>query len=203
MNHEQIDERQSLTDAERAEFAEHQAPLHPEIWVGAAADYDGERRYGAWLDAAQDEKDLTASIGLVLERTPDPERRSGASSMFAASVIGDQTASPVLPTVVQIALGVVEHGLPYSALVQAVGAESLGARPDRFNLSFLGGWPSMEHFAEQVAAESGWYEHLSRLPKTMHHYVRLDLGRWPARARRDLTVVDHPDGVWVFDPRMW
>ncbi|PZS28283.1 MAG: hypothetical protein DLM58_17285 [Pseudonocardiales bacterium] len=203
MNHEQIDERQLVSDPDGSELGEQEATLRPEIWVGAAADYEGERRYGAWLDAAQDEKALTAGIGVVLERTPNPGGQEWG--IFDLRGFGywqpDRTYS--LPTVVQIALGIVQHGLPYSALVQAVGAESLGARPDRFNQSFLGGWPSMEHFAEQVAAESGWYAHVARLPQTMRPYVQLDLTRLARDARRELTVVDHPDGVWVFDPRVW
>jgi antirestriction protein len=203
MNHEQTVDRRAPPRGDQPELVEQDRALHPEIWVGAVADYEGERRYGAWLDATQDETELTAGIREVLERTPDPGGQEWGIFDTRGFGYWQPDRKYGLPTVVQVALGIVEHGLPYSALVQAVGAESLGARPDRFDGSFLGDWPSMKHFAEQVAAESGWYEHVSRLPENMRPYVRLDTARLARDARRDLTVVERPDGVWVFDPRVW
>lgn len=104
---------------------------------------------------------------------------------------------------VRIARGIAYYGLPYSALVNVVGAESQAARTDRFEESYLGDWPNLNAFVNHFAADAGWHRRLDQLPESMQPFVHLDLDMLARAARRDLTTVEHPNGLWVFQPRNW
>jgi hypothetical protein len=182
---------------------ERELVLHPHIWVGPRADYEAERRYGAWIDAAQPEPDVSVAINNVLDQTPDG--LSVEWGIYDVRDFGRWLPAPedALTDVLRVARGIVEHGAPYGALAAVVGADSLAAQPERFAQSFLGSWPSMEAFVTQVAVESGWHEYLKRLPSSMRPYIGIDVASLAAAAAQELTVVNHDAGVWVYDPRVW
>jgi hypothetical protein len=177
--------------------------LQPEIWVGATSDYDGERRYGGWLDAAQDTGALHEQIRAIIDRTPDPLRQSWHIQDVRGFGWWHPERRYGLPTVNRIARGIAYYGAPYSALVDLVGAESPAAGSERFEDSYLGDWPTMRSFVEQFAEQAGWQRRLQQLPEGMRPYVDLDFDRMIRIARRDLAVVEHSSGLWVFQPRNW
>ena len=190
--------------AEQLDQPESPTGLRPEAWVGTAADYAAGQRYGAWIGMARPEPDVIADVKAVLEHTPDA---LGATwGMFAARGFGYWTPSPIdsLRAVNRAARNIAELGLPYSALVAAVGPDSLAISPDRYRHSFVGEFASRRAFAEQVAADSGWYDRLRDLPRTMQGFVHIDVDALIGEAERELTIVDiHEGGIWVYDPRVW
>jgi antirestriction protein len=197
----QLQENDPTINAEPGEAES--AIQRPEIWVGAAEDYQGERRYGDWIDAAAEPTELMTNIRTILERTPDPGRQRWSIYDLRGFGGWEPDDRQGLPTVSMVARGIAVHGLAYSALVKLVSADTLAARPDRFRLSFVGDWPSLQAFAASFVEESGWNERLERLPDSMRPYVRLDVNRLIRDAKRELSIVDHETGIWVFDPRCW
>jgi hypothetical protein len=183
--------------------AEEEQPSAPEIWVGSAEDYSGERRYGQWINAAAEPKELVTRIRTILETTPEAGSQTWGIYDLRGFGGWEPETTQGLPTVAMVARGVAAHGLAYSALVKVVGADSLAAQPERFRLSFVGEWPSLDDFAITVIEESGWNERLDRLPDNLRRYVRIDTKLLIRDAKRELAVVAHDAGIWVFDPRNW
>lgn len=176
---------------------------HPALWIGTASDYGGERRYGGWVRAAQPARELFADIRDIIDRTPD-----GLGQHWRVWELRDYgpwrpTEHDGLPTMVEVAHGIARFGLAYSGLVAAIGADHRGAAIERFPQTYLGSWPSIDAFADSLIRDSGWHEHLARLPDSMRDFVRIDTRKLIRAARRELTIVDHSEGVWVYDPRIW
>lgn len=177
--------------------------LHPEVWIGRRTDYDGERANGGWVSVARREPEVLADVRAIIGRTPAD--LGDAWGMFEARGFGmwQPTGQERLSTVMAIARRIVEFGPPYSALVAAVGPDSLAIQGDRYQVSYIGAWPSLRDFVSQVAIDSGWYERLAELPGSMRAFVTVDFDALMQQAAADLTIVPHPEGIWVFDPRVW
>lgn len=206
MEHQELLEHGPVAKIESVGLDEPEQPaghIHPEVWIGTRSDYEGERRHGGWIDVARREPEVLADIRVVVDGTPGDLGQ--AWGMFDARGFGywQPTGEDRLATVMAAARHIVQFGLPYSALVAAVGPDSLAVQSDRYQLSYVGDWPSLREFANQVATDSGWYERLSELPRGMQPYVSIDLDGLMEEAERQLTVIEHNDGVWVFDPRVW
>lgn len=175
----------------------------PEVWIGTADDYAGTREYGGWIDAGRPVRDVMRDIGQIIDRTPDAMARRWSVHAVRNFGIWQPSDRDGLRDVITVAQGIRLYGPPYSGLVAAVGPDSPAARFERFAQSYLGAWSSVADFAEQVVSECGWRESLASLPKTLQDFVSIDMKKLVREIRRDLTVVDHPDGIWVYDPRLW
>ncbi|WP_375477502.1 antirestriction protein ArdA [uncultured Jatrophihabitans sp.] len=175
----------------------------PEIWVGSLEDYTDGQRYGAWLDAGQRTPDIVAQIRAIVDRTPDALGKRWRVCDLRGFGGWQPAEHEGLRQVLDVARGIAIHGQAYGALAARLGADSNAVRLDNYPKSYIGGWPSLTDFVATVARESGWYEQLDRLPTGVRPYVRFDLDALAAAAQQELTVIDHPDGVWVYDPRLW
>jgi hypothetical protein len=173
------------------------------IWIGSQADYQGERQHGGWVDARQPTRQVLHDIRDIIDRTPNGLQQQWGIHELRGFGAWHPVESDGLPIVLQVARGIQCFGAPYSGLVAAVGADARAAELHRFPQSYLGDWPSLLAFVEQVATDSGWHQHLARLPASMRDFVRLDYRKLAREAKHELTIVDHPDGIWVYDPRRW
>jgi hypothetical protein len=175
----------------------------PEIWVGTADDYAGGREHGGWVDASRLVPEVMRSIATLIDRTPNGLGKRWAVHEVRNFGVWQPSGKDRLRDFMTVGQGIRIFGPPYSGLVSAVGVDSTAARFDRFRQSYLGSWPGLPEFTEQVVADSGWYEALDELPRTLRPFVMLDTKRLQREIRRDLTVVEHPAGIWVYDPRIW
>lgn len=199
---EQLDTAQPETTNSEPTAAELAPPQIPEIWVSTPTDAD-ERRFGAWINAAQRPRDVVNDIHSVLKRAPPGHANQWRIFELRGFGGWQPTEHDGLPTVLEVARGVYHHGPAYGALAARLGADSAALQPDKYAQSFVGDWPSLQAFAERLAEESGWHEQLARLPSSMRRYVRIDLPRLMHDTVRELTVIEHEGGIWVYDPRRW
>jgi Antirestriction protein (ArdA) len=200
--------RASPTDeATAGELAPDQfeTPQHPrpEMWIGTTDDYAGAKRYGDWIDAGERTRYVFAAIRNVIERTPDALGKRWRICELRGFGGWQPGEGEGLETALNVGRGVARHGPAFGALTARLGADSKALTPERYPQSYLGSWPSLRAFVETVVRDSGWHEQLAALPATMQPFVRLDLRKVAAVARRDLTIIEHDAGVWVYDPRIW
>lgn len=102
-----------------------------------------------------------------------------------------------------VAVGIAEHGPVYGSLVGRVGIEVMLAEPEGYERALVGRWPDRRSFLRELAADSGFAEHLETLPGRIRPYVRIDYRRLAADVRRELFVIRDDEAVVVFDPRVW
>jgi len=194
---------ETKSPAATAEIVAEQLRQPPEIWIGTADDYNAERQFGGWVAAGQLPEDLNADIRRVVDRTPPDLSADWAVHELRGFGLWEPGGNDDLEAINKVARGILQHGLAYAGLVAAVGADSIAAEPARFHSSYVGEWPSTTAFATDFVHESGWMARLQRLPESMQPFIMVDLERLIEVAQRDLTVVEHLDGIWVFDPRRW
>jgi hypothetical protein len=207
MTHEQAArhiETQTLdTSDDEAPRDEQATDERPRVWVGPERDYIGARQYGEWVDATADPLDVFATIRAIIDRTPD----AGAQrwSVFDISGFGPWQPGPVhgLADALHVARGIAQFGLPYAGLASAVGIYHRSTRWDRFPQVYLGNWPTLPAFANHFLTESGWDGWLRRLPDAMQPYIRIEMDHLMRDMRRELRIVEHQEGIWVYDPRRW
>ena len=196
-------EKQQLVAEPAKPEAEPQQPVRPEIWIGSAADFAGDQSYGDWVDPAQLPADLFADIRKIVDRTPDRAQASWGVHDLRGFGSWQPSEQDALPAYVLVARGIREHGLAFAALAKLVGADSPAVDPARFRLSFVGEYASVPDFVRQFAAETGLHDYFNRLPVAVRPFFKIDYAAIWHEARKELDVVQHERGFWVFDPRRW
>src|SRR5579875_1668869 len=140
-----MEREQDVHDESAIERGEAEQPV-PEIWVGTAEDYATERRYGDWLDATQRLPDIISAVKGIMDRTPDALGKDWKVCDLRGFVGWTPAEGEGLLTVLAVARGIAIHGPAYGALVARLGADSLAVRGDKYPLSYLGRWVSVDQF---------------------------------------------------------
>jgi antirestriction protein len=182
---------------------EEERRAQPRIYVASLTDYNEGRLYGAWLDAAQNEKELARCIQEMLARSPSPGAEEWAIhdyEGFGALCLGEFES---LASVARLAKGIAEHGPAFAAWAAHVGSDSEAL--DEFDDAYLGEWESAAEFAEEMLADAGEVEALMRaVPEHLAPYVQIDYAGFAQGlvAGGELATLENPDGgVYVF--RIW
>ena len=177
--------------------------VHPEprIYVASLADYNNGRLHGDWIEAAQDPEDLAAEIHSMLRRSPIPGAEEYAIHDYEG--FGPLRISEYegLETISRIATGIATHGEAYAALATIVGTDHEDAL-GRFEDHYLGQYETVEAFARHIADELGYEDELQKLPEHLQPYVSIDYAAVARDMEMELHVVEHDDGVWLFDTRL-
>ncbi len=191
----------STTGNERHEALD-QAP--PRIYVASLADYVAGELHGEWIDATQDIEDIRCAIDGMLAR-PRTNSRAEEYAIHDTDGFGAYRVGEYEPIerVAAVARGIVEHGPAFAAWAAECDGDL--ARLADFDDAYLGNYDSTTDYAEQLADDIG-LQHLidEHIPDSLQAYVTVDTA---ALARDlelggDITTVEHPHGVWIFDPRM-
>jgi antirestriction protein len=182
---------------------EEERRAQPRVYVASLTDYNEGRLYGAWLDAAQDEKELARCIQEMLARSPSPGAEEWAIhdyEGFGALRLGEFES---LASVARLAKGIDEHGPAFAAWAAHVGTDS--DELDEFADAYLGEWESAAEFAEEMLADAGEIEALMRAaPEQLAPYVQIDYAGFARDlvAGGELATLENPDGgLFVF--RIW
>jgi hypothetical protein len=195
--------QESAQEAAEAPPETESAVERPAMWIGTADDYQGPRQHGGWVEAARPIREVMTEIRDVIERTPDGLGQRWDIHELRGFGVWLRTPDDGLDTVLEVARGIGLYGVAFSGLVARLGVNSQAASLDRFRQAFVGEWPSEEAFIEQLITDSGWYEHLRGLPTELRAHIRFDTRKLLREVKRDLTIVGHADGIWVYDPRWW
>ncbi len=180
---------------------EHEArPTPPRIYVASLSDYNNGALHGTWIDATQDADDIHAEIGEMLAAS----RMSNAEEYaihdhegFASFPLGEYET---IDTVTRVAQGITEHGPAYAHWAQIVGTQDT-ERLDQFDQHYLGTWPTMADYAEDLLEDMGITSE-SICASWLSSYVKIDyegLGR-DLGTELDVAIDRAVDIVHVFEP---
>jgi antirestriction protein len=172
----------------------------PRIYVASLADYNAGRLYGSWLNADQDAESLEAAIAVMLEHSPIPGAEEWAIHDFDGFGIAWLSEYESLGQISKVACGIAEHGQSFGAWAAVCGNDEEAL--DRFQDVYLGSWPSLEDYAEELLGDIGLDEPEKRVPEWIRPYVTFDLSGFARDLELggDVISVKAPDGsVWVFD----
>lgn len=193
-------------DAEQPATPEASGDVVPRIWVGSLLDYNDGRLSGAWLDATSGEEALRESIASILASSPTAQATGEVAEewgIFDSEGFGHYRVDAYgdLAEVVAVARGITAHGRAFAAWADLVGS-GVELTDTAFQESFLGHYPSLRAWGEQVMDDLGLPQRVEELlPGDIARYVQVDGGAWARDAlfSGDIAVVQNPDGgCWVF-----
>lgn len=175
------------------------ATLQPRIYVASLADDNAGRLYGAWLDAARSESELSDDIDQLLARSGGPAAEDWA--IHDVEGFGrlrlDEHAD--LATVSRLASGIAQYGEAFAAL--AAGRGEADATSDAFERHYRGTWDSIVAYADELLADLGAEEYLRDVPDWLRPYVRIDADAFARDLELggDIYAAPIADGVAVSD----
>jgi antirestriction protein len=195
-------EYEAFQAAIRAEGAEANSGIAPEIWVGSLADYVNGVLHGVWVDATLEPEELADAVQFMLRNSYEADAEEWG--VFDYDGFGHEVTSllgeyPDLKTVSKIGQGIAEHGEAYAAWAAYVGPQS-EEQLDRFGDHYLGEWESIEAYAEHLLQELDAYRLVDEAPEWLQPYIEVDTKGYARDLEMEMHVVEKGDGrVLVFD----
>jgi antirestriction protein len=196
MNHE----HEQGGESEDEPRPEREPEVRPRVYVASLADYNANRLHGAWIDAGVGAERLAEGIAAMLERSPTPGAEEWAIhdyEGFGPLQLGEYEP---IERVARLAEGIAEHGPAFAHWAALVGA----ADPEPgegFEEYFLGHWPSLEAYAENLVADLGYEELLERvIPDSLRLYVHFDVAAFARDLELggEIVASEGDGGLYVF-----
>ncbi|MBB4910533.1 antirestriction protein ArdA [Actinophytocola algeriensis] len=181
------------------ERAERPPKPAPRVYVIDHRTDNSQEPTGQWVDVNQAADELEAAIAEAFGRQPE----DGAIDWSVTHAQGfagiDLFGSSDSQLVATIGQGVAEHGDAFAAWVELHGigdADLLG----RFNDFYIGSYQSKRDWAESIAADLEWLEHLDRVVEpTLRPYVRIDYDQVVRDTSGSWDLITGADGrLYVF-----
>lgn len=186
---------------EQESSAERPPHPSPRIYVASLSDYNNGRLHGVWLDAARSAEEIYADITSMLARSREPDAEEFAIHDFDEFGVMRIDEYDGIPRVAQIARGIAEHGNAFSAWADA--HEDDIDMLDKFSEHYLGHYPSLQDYAEQIIDDLGYHQLLEEsIPESLRPYARIDTDALARDMYLDGSITVYPDdegGVWLFD----
>jgi antirestriction protein len=177
------------------------AIITPRIYVASLPDYNAGRLHGAWLDAAQEPEELHDQIAVMLAASHEPHAEEWAIHDFEGFNGLHLGEWEDLAHVSRVAKGITEHGLAFAHWTTLVATDE---DLDQFDDAYLGHWPSLTGYAEDVLDDLGLDDEVDRcVPENLRPYVTIDaeaFGR-DLELGGDVTAIEDGEGVHVFANR--
>ncbi len=167
----------------------------PQIYVASLTDYNSGRLHGSWVDATTGADQIHTDINEMLNQSPEPDAEEWAihdHQGFGPWTPGEHES---IDTIARIAEGIEEHGDAYPALAAELGTDEL----ERFDDIYLGHWPSMTAYADEILDD---LIDLDRhIPDWIAPYVRVDTDAYARDLATELHTVTATDGgIHIFQP---
>lgn len=197
---EQREQAVGLMSDEAVAQAEHEPhETTPRIYVASLADYNDGRLLGRWLEADREPAEIYDDIQEVLSQS-ELQAEEWAIHDFEGFGDFELHEYEAIETVSRLALGIAEHGPAFAVLATLAGTD-----PDmlgRFEEVYLGTYPSLSAFAEQLAGDLGLEEELDRVSEAFRPYVSVDYDQLGRDLGMDLAWEDTGSGgIYLFDLR--
>ena len=171
-------------------------PDPPRIYVASLSDYNAGRLHGTWLDATGDADELWAGINNMLADSTEPIAEEWAIHDYENWGAWAPSEYESIDTVATVAAGIAEHGPAYAAWVAYHGEIPDDAG---FEDQYLGEWPSMQAYAEELVNDMG--VHIIVEPYGWTSYVHFDTEALARDLAIEMATAETPDGgVYLFSP---
>jgi antirestriction protein len=184
---------------DRRHGEDHEARLgersSPRILASSLSDYNNGELHGTWIDAGQEPEQIHEEIRAMLGRS----RAAGAEEWAIHDYEGfgpiQLSEYESLEVVSRLATGIAEHGEAFAHYVELFGTEP--HELDKFEERYLGTWPSLEAYAEDMLEDMG-VEPEKLLPSWLSPYVRVDYEGLGRDMGSEMMVGEGGEGVWLF-----
>ncbi|MFV0318358.1 MAG: antirestriction protein ArdA [Microthrixaceae bacterium] len=168
----------------------------PRIYVASLSDFNAGHLLGAWIDADDEPEALLGAIDDMLQQSTEPVAEEWAihdQDGFSPLVLSEFES---IDTVSRIAQGITEHGIAFAHWAAEIGTDQDDL--DAFEDHYLGHWPSMTAFAEELADDFGIEQQLDAISEPFRWYIRVDYDAFARDLSLDyLTSEDH-DGIHLW-----
>lgn len=201
MNETHHEPTKPTAQPEAAPHHEAEPKPSPAIYVASLADYNNGILHGAWIDAAREPDEIYADINTILASSREPAAEEFAIHDYEQFGRWKVDEYDAIEQVSRIAKGIAEHGYAYSAWADVFGGEESSYDIDSFHEAYLGHYDSVTDYAEQMADDLGYEEHLATIPEHLRDYVRIDYAAiaHDMQLSEDIATVQDPNGgVWIF-----
>lgn len=175
--------------------------LSPQIYVASLSDYNAGRLHGVWLDAWQEPDEMESRIRNMLARSPEPGAEEWGIHDFTDFNGLHLGEGENLGYISKVGKGIRAHGLAYAHWATLAERDE---ELEQFSERYLGHWPSLTAYAENILDDLSLDQELDRLvPEHLRPYVTLDaegFGR-DLKLSGDVQVVEGDGGVYVYSSR--
>jgi antirestriction protein len=168
--------------------------------VASLADYNAGRLHGRWIEAEQEPEGIWEDITGVLVESSEPIAEEWAihdHEGFGPLRLSEWES---IDTISRLGRGIAEHGQAYAHWAACIGMDNedgLG----QFEEHYLGHWPTLTDYAEQLADDLGLEHALDQLDESIRRYVRIDYDALAADLAVDCYLSEGDGGVYVFCAR--
>ncbi len=193
---QELDHKHEHEPADRGCEPQPDAAEAPRIYVASLADYNAGRLLGRWIDADQDTDDIRADIAAMLATSSEPIAEEWA--IHDQDGFGPLRLSEYedIAAVARLANGIGKNGealAHWAAYLGSADPDEL----DRFDDAYLGHWPSITAYAEDLLDDCG-VDSDDFAPQWLRSYVRIDTEAFAHDLSFDLHVSEGDEGVYLF-----
>lgn len=169
----------------------------PRIYAASLSDYNDGRLHGAWIRADQEPDQIAADITAMLQRSPEPSAEEWAIHDYEGFGPMQLSEYEDIGTIARLGQGIAEHGVAFAHWAAYVGTSDQD-QLDRFDDHYLGHWPSIEDYSEELLDDLGINtDELG--PEMLQPYIRFDVEAFARDLSYELHVVDDTDGSYIFE----
>jgi antirestriction protein len=181
------------------EQAERPSKPAPRVYVIDHRTDNSQEPFGQWIDADQSADLLEAAIAEAFGRPPEDEVSDWSVTNTEGFTGIDLFGSSDSQLIATLGQGVAEHGAAFAAWVELHGTGDVDL-VSRFNDFYIGSYRDERDWAESIAADLEWLEHLDRVVEpTLRPYVRIDYDQVARDTRGSWDLITGADGrVYVF-----
>ena len=168
----------------------------PGIYVASLSDYNNGHLHGAWIEASADPAHMHHDITEMLAGSLDPNAEEWAIHDYEGFGPWQPSEYEPLDTIARITAGIEEHGPAFAHLAADVG--TIGDVLDNFDDTYLGHWPNLTAYAEEVLEDLINLDTL--VPDWIRPYIRVDIDAYTRDLGAELHTSDDSSGVHIFQP---
>lgn len=171
-------------------------PSPPRIYVASLSDYNAGRLHGTWIDADDEPEALLGAIDDMLQHSSEPVAEEWAihdQDGFRPLVLSEFES---IETVSRIARGITEHGRAFAHWAAEIGTDEDDL--DVFEDHYLGHWPSMTAFAEELAEDFGIEQQLDAISEPFRWYIRVDYEAFARDLSLDYLTSEDDEGIHLW-----
>lgn len=187
------------TSSLNSEHHEHQPEQQrPRIYVASLADYVGGTLHGRWIRADQDLEAIREEIGEMLDESEIDDAEEYAIhdyEGFAPLYLHEYDS---IETVARIARGIVEHGEAFAHWVNYCGTPTDHDQLALFDDVYLGCWPTVRAYAEELIDGSEVEETLDQARLPFRNYIRIDTELLARDLQIEMYISEGTNGVHIF-----
>jgi antirestriction protein len=170
----------------------------PRIYVASLSDYNAGRLHGTWLSANQTTDDLEEDIQAMLARSREPHAEEWAIHDYEGFGPLHLSEYESIAHISTLGRGITEHGRSFAHWADYLGSAGWDDL-ERFEDAYLGNWPSMEAYAEELLDDLG-IEVDALGPENLQPYITFDVSGFARDLSYDVHVAEDEGGVYLFEP---